>query len=197
MKQTADRRVYEVEVRAVTDGEQGPRIEGLAVPYGVWTDLGPFRERVAAGAFREYLGNPENDVVYNYGHDRNAIMGRRSSGTLQVRDDDEGVHVSLELPDTTMGRDLAVMVRRGDIRGHSIEFTTTQDEWRNEDGKDSRTVVRGGLPGVALVGNPAYSTTTAAMRSLEDWHRGRVVRSVEQARLMRAQAMMGGARVSG
>lgn len=189
----ADRRIYQVELRAVGDGETGPRIEGLAVPYGVWTDIGPFRERVAPGAFREYLANPANDVVYNYGHDRNAILGRRASGTLEVRDDDQGVHVSLELPDTTQGRDLAVMIRRGDIAGHSIEFTTAADEWRQgDDGRDERTVVKGGLPGVALVGQPAYPTTTAAMRSLEAWHQARVVRSVGQARLMRAQAMMGG-----
>jgi HK97 family phage prohead protease len=194
MKQT-DVRVFQVgQLELRNEGGYGRHIEGLAVPYGVWTDLGPFREMIAPGAFDAYLESGA-DVVYNYGHDRNAILGRRSSGTLGVRSDSDGVHVRLELPDTTQGRDLAVMIERGDITGHSIEFTTDVDEWESGGGQDSRTVKRGGLPGVALVGQPAYATTTAAMRSRQAWHKteaDRVLRSIDAARLQYAQALLRG-----
>lgn len=195
MTQQADTRTFQVQGLQVRD-EGGPVIEGLAVPYGVWTDWGPFRERIAAGAFTDYIESGA-DVVYNYGHERNQILGRRSSGTLGVRDEADGVHVRLELPDTTLGRDVAVMVARGDITGHSIEFTCDADEWRTADGRDERTVLRGGLPGVALVGHPAYASTTAALRSREAWQKAeadRVVLGLDAARLAKARTIVRGLR---
>lgn len=177
---TLDRRSFaagSIEFRAAGEGSGSlGRIEGRAVPYGVWTRIGSmFEERFEPGAFTEYLAGG-GDVVYNYHHQREAIMGRRSSGTLDVEERDDGVYISLDIPDTQLGRDMREMVRRGDITGHSIEFKTMEDMWEyaRESGEgedalemDRRTVMVAELPGVALTWDPAYADTSAALRSRE------------------------------
>ena len=184
-KQTrVELRSYEIRV----DEIDGKYIEGRLVPYGVWTDIGPFREKFVKGAFGDYL-DAGGDVIYNYGHDRTAIMGRRSSGTLVVEERGDGVYGRLEIPDTSLGRDMRVMIDRGDITGHSVEFVTHSDRWEMIDDVEHRTVLKADLPGVALTANPAYKDTTAALRSLGQWreHEDEVKRA-EIARRMKMRA---------
>jgi len=193
-----DSRFYSAAKIELREGDGPPRLEGMAVPYGVAANIhGPrgFTETIAPRAFREYLEGG-GDVVYNYGHVPHQVLARRNAGTLDVREDDSGVYVSLELPDTQLGRDVAVMVRRGDASGQSIEFTTARggDEWAERGGKLARTVHRGGLPGVALVARPAYPQTTVAMRSLEQWQQHHPVMTPEAAQLRLAEARMRGYR---
>lgn len=161
-------RSFEVRIEEADDAH----IEGLLVPYDVWTDVGGFREKFAPGAFTEYLSGG-GDVVYNYAHDRRAMMGRRESGTLEVEERDDGVHGRLLIPDTQLGRDMRVMIGRGDIRGHSIEFWAVSDRWETLDGIEHREVTKAELPGVALTGTPAYKDTTAALRSLDHYREQR------------------------
>jgi HK97 family phage prohead protease len=169
-----ERRSFVIETPEIreAEGDRPARIEGLAVPYNRWTTIGGmFREMVEPGAFRAYLADPANDVRYNYGHHRLNIMGRRSSGTLRVEDRDDGVHVSLDVPDTQLGRDMLVLVRRGDLQGHSMEFYAVGERWdyaRDGSGElDRRTITEAKLPGVALVDDGAYQDTTVALRHRE------------------------------
>lgn len=164
MKKTVELRSFDTEIQG-----DDTAIEGLLVPYDRYADIAGFRERFAKGAFREYLA-AGGDVIYNYAHDRSAILGRRESGTLTIEERDSGLWGRVELPDTTLGRDIRVMVKRGDIRGHSIEFIPVDDGWELKDGIDHRTITRAHLPGVALVARPAYADTTAALRSRDEWH---------------------------
>lgn len=170
-----DRRQYAIERPEIREEGDQRFIEGLAVPYNRWTTIGAwFREKFEPGAFRAYLTDPDSDVRYNYGHERNSLMGRRRSGTLTVWEREDGLYVRLEVPNTTLGRDMIEMIRRGDIQGHSIEFYAKQETWRyadadgNEDLElDERIVTEATLPGVALVADPAYEDASAALRSRE------------------------------
>jgi HK97 family phage prohead protease len=60
-----------------------------------------------------------------------------SAAELRVVSDDGKpkrlLKVDIELPDTTVGRDVAVLVERGDLDGMSFGFRTVTDEWHTED----------------------------------------------------------------
>lgn len=151
-----------LEARAV-DGVK--RVGGLAVSYGGQADIGDsFRELFAPGAFRASLSD---DILALFGHDRNRVLGRTSAGTLRLREDANGVHFEIDLPDTTDGRDLAVSVERGDIRGTSFGFRVQRETWDDTTNPPTRTIHEAILREISPTADPAYGDTTIAMRSLD------------------------------
>jgi len=163
-----------VETRA--DGR--PVLTGYAVRYNTLSvDLGGFRETILPGAFDKVLNRQrgKQDVVALFNHDPNQLLGRTSSGTLELSSDDKGLRYSVTLPNTELGRTVGELVARGDLRGSSFAFTvdTKGEQWApGEDGKPRRSIREvSGLYDVSVVTHPAYSssTTTIARRSLNEW----------------------------
>jgi HK97 family phage prohead protease len=156
-----------VEYRAV-EGDTGAVAVGTAAVFGKWSvDLNGFRERIDPGAFTRTLRNA--DVVALWNHESHALLGRVSSGTLRLTADDEALRYEIDLPDTTTGRDVEVLLRRKDIRGSSFGFRTIRDKWEeDEDGNVSRTLLEAALIDVSPVARPAYPDTDAGLRSLAD-----------------------------
>jgi HK97 family phage prohead protease len=128
-------------------------------------DLGGFREKIAPGAFRAVLGQ---DVRALVNHDSNMPLGRTKSGTCRMVQDNIGLRVEIDLPDTQVGRDTATMVRRGDLDGMSFSFVADRDSWNHNASPPERTLesIRD-LYDVGPVYFPAYADTSAAMRSLD------------------------------
>ncbi|NIP32641.1 HK97 family phage prohead protease, partial [candidate division KSB1 bacterium] len=62
-------------------------------------DLGGFREKIEKGAFHESLENPKHDVAALFNHDPNLILGRKSAKTLEMREDQKGLAVTIDPPD--------------------------------------------------------------------------------------------------
>lgn len=152
-----------LEVRAADDGVN--RVGGLAISYGGRADIGDaFREEFAPGAFSKAV---QGDILALFGHDRNRVLGRTSAGTLRLREDREGVHFEIDLPDTTDGRDLAVSVSRGDIRGTSFGFRSVRETWDDGANPPLRTIHEAMLFEISPTADPAYGDTTIAMRSLD------------------------------
>lgn len=90
-----ERRVLNAkEVRASRSGGK-KTIRGYAARYGTLSNPipaqgGSFRERIARGAFKRILRtNP--DVICCFNHSQDAILGRTTSGTLRLREDDKGL----------------------------------------------------------------------------------------------------------
>jgi HK97 family phage prohead protease len=165
-----------VETRA--DGR--PVLTGYAVRYNTLSvDLGGFRETILPGAFDKVLSRQrgKQDVVALFNHDPNQLLGRTSSGTLELTSDDKGLRYSVVLPNTELGRTIGELVARSDLRGSSFAFTVPADgkgeQWtQGEDGKPRRSIREvSGLFDVSVVTHPAYpsSTTSVARRSLEAW----------------------------
>lgn len=151
-----------VEVRA--DGE-GRKVGGYAVVYGAQADIGDcFREVFAPGAFALAV---REDVVALFGHDRNRVLGRTSSGTLKLTDDKTGVAFEIVLPDTSDGRDLAALVERGDVRGASFGFIAVKETWDETGDIPTRTIHEAKLREISPTAFPAYDDTTVALRSLD------------------------------
>lgn len=163
-----------VETRA--DGRMA--LSGYAVRYNTLSvDLGGFRETILPGAFDKVLNRQrgKSDVVALFNHDSNQLLGRTSSGTLELSSDEKGLRYSVVLPNTELGRTVGELVARGDLRGSSFAFTVDGkgEQWApGEDGKPRRSIREvSGLYDVSVVTHPAYpsSTTSVARRSLEAW----------------------------
>lgn len=189
-----------VETRA--DGRMA--IVGYAAVYNrLSLDLGGFREEIMPGAFDRILNRQrgKHDVVALFNHDSNIVLGRTSSGTLELSSDDKGLRYVVTPPATRA--DVMELIQRRDVRGSSFAFTVDREgeKFRTaEDGKAVRQITEvSGLYDVGPVLVPAYPATSAsvAMRSYERWlaaqnsaesETQRVLRSTS-ATLYRAAAM--------
>lgn len=129
-----------------------------------------FTERLMPGAFAAALADRARDVLGLFNHSSDQLLGRESSGTLRIAQDERGLRFELDLPDTGLGRDIAELVRRGDIRGASFAFSVAADgdTFVRRDGKlyrEIRSIAR--LFDVSPVTTPAYPDTSVATRSAE------------------------------
>lgn len=141
---------------------------GYAAVFGKRSqNLGGFVETVDPRAFNKTV--KEADVVALRNHDPHALLGRVSAGTLRLEVREQGLWYEVDLPDTTEGRDTAVLLERRDIIGSSFGFRTIEDDWSlTEDGFPLRTLKQVALRDVGPVTFPAYSDTEAALRSLAE-----------------------------
>ncbi|MFJ9646733.1 HK97 family phage prohead protease [Streptomyces sp. NPDC101206] len=130
-------------------------------------DLGGFRERIIPGAGADALR--ANDVIATYNHSNDHALGRMSSGTLRAGEDAEGGWYEIDLPNTTTGRDLAELLKRGDVRGSSFTFRVNADGQRvhpdldEESGLPIREITSMDVVELGPVLNPAYPTTDASL----------------------------------
>ena len=157
--------IDDIEMR-VTDDEN-PRITGYAAKFGIFTDLGWFKEKIRAGAFDEALKTSDVRCLKN--HDPNLILGRTTSKTLRLETNSVGLKFDNDMPNTTTGKDTREEIRRGDISGCSFSFTVDEEDWKHfKDDPSERTIIKiGRLYDVGPVTYPAYPDTTVAARSLE------------------------------
>lgn len=141
-------------------------IAGYAAVFNSETDIGGmFRETIAPGAFSSSLSG---DVRALFDHDSGHVLGRTKSGTLRLSEDEKGLAVEIDLPDTQVGRDLRESMTRGDIDGMSFGFRVTKQEWDESADPPLRTIREVELFEVSVVTFPAYADTEVALRSLNE-----------------------------
>jgi HK97 family phage prohead protease len=133
--------------------------------FRLWDDI---YERILPTAFDRAL--QEDDVRALFNHDPSEILGRTKAGTLRLSVDDKGLRYEVDPPDWAAGR--VESMRRGDVTGSSFSFAPDKTTIRIEK-RDNKSVtvleresVR--LFDVGPVTFPAYTGTTAAVRSLDD-----------------------------
>ena len=153
------------EIRAEGDGNT---FIGYAAVFDSPSQPLPFTERIAPGAFKRALRERKKDIRLYVNHNSDMVLASKRSGTLRLEEDDRGLRVEADLPDTTYGRDIRELLRTGVVEKMSFGFTVPKggDKW-SEDGSE-RTLTSVNLHEVSvLTGFPAYEATTAAVRSLE------------------------------
>lgn len=165
-----EQRVYAVqELRVLRAEGAPPKIVGHAAVFNAPSvDLWGFREQIAPGAFRKSLSKDDIRALWN--HDPNIILGRNTSGTLSLAEDEVGLAFEIVAPDTQLVRDMVLSpIERGDVSQMSFGFRTITDKWRMQDGMPFRTLLEVDLVDVSPATFPAYPDTDVAVRSLEAW----------------------------
>ena len=162
----------ELVVESRSDGRAA--IVGYAAVYNrLSLDLGGFKEEILPGAFDRILAKRGKDVVALFNHDSNIVLGRSSSGTLELSSDSKGLRYVVTPP--VSRADVLELIQRRDVRGSSFAFTVGKDGEAFRTGEDGKAVRQirevSGLYDVGPVLVPAYPSTSAAvaLRSYEAW----------------------------
>jgi len=154
------------ELRAGQAGD-GMSFSGYAAVFNSDSEPLPFIERIAPGAFAKSLKSRNNIRMY-MNHDSSMLLGTTRSKTVRLAEDSKGLFVDADLPDTSVGRDLSVLMQRGDVDSMSFGFTVPQggDRWSDDGTRRELRQIR--LFEVSVVtGFPAYAATSASVRSLD------------------------------
>jgi hypothetical protein len=156
----------EFELREAPSGN-GMSFTGYAAVFNSDSEPLPFIERIAPGAFSKSLRSRNNIRMY-MNHDSSMLLATTRAKTLRLQEDSKGLLVDADLPDTTVGRDLSVLMQRKDVDSMSFGFTVPAggDRW-SDDGM-TRELKQIRLFEVSVVtGFPAYTATSASVRSLD------------------------------
>ena len=131
----------------------GRTLSGPALVYG---DTSPgHRERFVPGAFGEGVAGAS--IALNIQHDPERVIARNGSG-LTIYDSPRSLDLRAELRE---GSAELALVRRGALRGLSIEFASEQES------RDAgvRVVERARLLGIGLVDTGSYPGSTVELRA--------------------------------
>jgi HK97 family phage prohead protease len=162
MKQETRNFDADFELRAEGDGMT---FVGYAAKFNSPSeDLGGFVETIEQGAFRRSLRS-RNDVKLLVNHDTGRVLASSRAGTMKLYEDEIGLRVEASLPNTSDGRDMAELLRRGDLNKMSFGFSVIKDSWNNE--MTQRTLKSVRLFETSIVAYPAYQQTEAMVRSLD------------------------------
>jgi uncharacterized protein len=161
----------EIEKRTFSFTCEERKMQGHAAVFNQETDLGWMKEKIEPGAFKSSIKKDDIRALFN--HDPNYVLGRSTSGTLKLSEDDIGLKIGIDPPDTQFARDLAVSIERGDINQMSFAFQVLEEEWIRGEKKepDKRILKKVKLFDVSPVTYPAYEGTDIAMRSHEAWQK--------------------------
>lgn len=164
MRQDEERRSFEViELRIDTGDDKKNRIRGYAAVFNKLSEnLGGFREKIAPGAFTKSVANDDIRALFN--HDVNYVLGRTKSKTLILVEDEKGLAIEINPPNTQWARDLQESIYRGDISQMSFGFSTIKDEWQHENKESIRILLEVKLFDVSPVTFPAYPQTSVKVR---------------------------------
>ncbi|MFX4263117.1 HK97 family phage prohead protease [Pelotomaculum propionicicum] len=167
--ETAKKEIRIAQLRALepVEGQSEMIVEGRAVVYDsptvLWEAGGvKYYEVIARGALD---GADLSDVPFKYNHsDQHMVMARTRNKTLELTPDEQGLSIRANLADTTSGRDLYALIRRGDVDKMSFAFTVAEESYN----KDTRTRSINKFKkiwDVSAVDTPAYSDTSISARS--------------------------------
>jgi len=152
-----------------TEDDKKKKIVGHAAVFETIVDGGWFREKIAPGAFKKSIG--EDDIRALFNHDPNFILGRNKAGTLQLREDEKGLWIEIEPPETQFATDLSISIERKDITQMSFGFEIIKES--REAGKGNEpslyTLEEVKLWDVSPVTFPFYAQTDVSVHSREQW----------------------------
>lgn len=113
-------RIFTADARfSLIDGEK-PRLTGYAL---VWNELsadrGGYQVRLLPGSARF-----DSPTLALYQHDPKQVLGSTANASLKLSTDAVGVAFALDLPNTSLARDVAELVKSRTITGMSFYMAT-------------------------------------------------------------------------
>jgi HK97 family phage prohead protease len=166
-------------------------IEGYAALFDTEATIaGLFREQIRKGAFSDTIRRDDVRALFN--HNPDTVLGRKSAGTLTLREDAKGLRYSVTLnPDDPAAASIAARIKRRDITGSSFWFAVDSpedEEWSpapTRTGLPLRTLKKLRLIDVSAVTFPAYEPTSVIVRTDAD---AVAIRELMRARIEVAKA---------
>lgn len=192
--ETAKKEIRLAEIRALepADGQQEMIVEGRAIVYDrpalmYEIDGLKYYEVIARGALD---GADLKDVPFKYNHsDAVMVMARTRNKTLELIPDDQGLLIRAKLANTTAGRDLYELIKRGDIDKMSFAFKVAEDSYDRE--TRTRKILKiKRIWDVSAVDTPAYSDTFIAARSYFEAQAEAERRAAEAAEELRKRLLL-------
>jgi len=148
-------------------------VEGYAAVFNsrtlLWeSDYSGYRymEEIDPEAFE---GADLSRTVFKYNHaDNGLVLARASNNTLSLSTDEHGLKVRAEIADTTTGRDLYTLIKRGDLDKMSFAFTVASETSEND--RENKEYIRrinrfDTIYDVSVVDFPAYDDTSIEARN--------------------------------
>lgn len=185
MTKKIERRTFtikDVEARQAEDGTM--RLSGYAAVFNDDSVPLPFIERIAPGAFRKTLSEtPDVRLLINH---EGLPLARTKNGTLRLTEDQTGLYMDADLPDTQAARDLYTLVERGDVDQMSFAFRVIRQKWN--EGRTERTLTELSLADgdVSVVTYPAYPTTSVEARA----HLQEAMNALKEGRALEGESLL-------
>ena len=146
-----------MEYRFLGMRQAGRVLSGVALRYGDVARIGGQREKFLPGSFP---GVERADILLNRQHLRERPLARSNGGGLTISDTAQALSIRAELPQTADSSETLELVKRGVLRGLSIEFEALRASQEN----GTRVVSLAKLFAVAVVDSGAYSESTVEAR---------------------------------
>ena len=160
-KETRVFNITQLSTRA--EENESSSIEGYAAVFNSKTNIcGWFDETIEPGAFARSLSE-NSDVRALFNHNWDNVLGRTKSGTLRLLEDAKGLNFHVDLPDTSVARDLSASMERGDINQCSFGFYVTEETWDYSVEPALRTIKEVDLYEISVVSIPAYDDTEVSL----------------------------------
>lgn len=153
-----------VEFRAKEENDK-LTIEGHFAVFDSVYEIAPgMSESIAPGAFSNTL---ENDIRALINHDTTLVLGRTKAGTLEVRQDEDGLWGKIDInPNDGDAMNLYSRVKRGDVDQCSFGFNIISEETDfRDDGSVHWTMTDLDVHEISVCTFPAYKETNVAARS--------------------------------
>lgn len=132
----------------------------------VVTPHGKVIEEIEPRAFERAIERG-GDIVMTLDHDKTHIYASTGNGTLELYEDNIGLHADVQITDP----DLIELARKGKIRGWSFGMYNVQDELEQRaDDLPLRRIKALDIDHVSLIANktPVYSATSVEVRAGEE-----------------------------
>ena len=92
-------------------------VEGYSLVYG---NVDSYKDIIAKGAVSLFLESKDkNRIKFCYQHDMDKVIGK----VEELRDDDKGLWFRARISNTTLGKDVALLIEDGAIDEFSISYT--------------------------------------------------------------------------
>lgn len=159
--------------------EESRKLSGYAIVYDVESRVlwdfcgGEFVETIDRNAVSQEL-LATSDVKALFNHIESMLLARsvNGKGSLSLTSDEHGLRFEFEVPSTSLGNDVAELVRRGDLQGCSFAFAANESDivyTTRADGTRHRRVMKiSRLADVSIVVDPAYTQTSVSLRSFDE-----------------------------
>lgn len=163
-------RTYDaLEVREMDATDSGRFLEGRAVPYGTFADIGWFLEQHDAGSFARSITEAAEKLPLLLWHDSRTFPVGVSH---EWRDNGEGLDVVWKMDDSDEAGRALDLATKGMLTGLSIGFAPIRSKWEyaedwdpdlGENHKDRVTRQESRLLEVSLTPTPAFAGAQVAL----------------------------------